>query len=133
MTKGGRKMRKALLVIGIVLLVVLIVGVGGFFVYRYQNSPERLIIGKWESNINSYEFLEEGKLKIGTSINISSDGKYKINAENNTISITYTAFGLSYTNDFNYIFGDDNNTLTLTDLNLDKISMVYKRVVEEKE
>ncbi len=126
-------MRKALLVIGIVLLVVLIVGVGGFFVYRYQNSPERLIIGKWESNINSYEFLEEGKLKIGTSINISSDGKYKINAENNTISITYTAFGLSYTNDFNYIFGDDNNTLTLTDLNLDKISMVYKRVVEEKE
>jgi len=125
-------MRKALLVIGIVLLVVLIVGVGGFFIYRYQNSPERLIIGKWESNINSYEFLEEGKLKIGTSINISSEGNYKINAENNTISITYTAFGLSYTNDFNYIFGDDNNTLTLTDLNLDKISMVYKRVVEEE-
>lgn len=124
-------MRKALLIIGIIAVVLSIGGVGAYYINNYKNAPERLIIGKWESSINSYEFMEEGNVKIGTSLNISANGEYSINAEKKIISITYTALGLSYTNNFKFEFGPKNNTLTLTDTNYEKVSQAFSRVIEE--
>ncbi len=123
-------MRNSFKALAVVLVAVLAISVGGFIIYERNNSDENIILGKWEAKFTAYEFKENGVVIIGTTIDVSSKGEYSMNAKEKTIEITYSAFDFSYTHTYKYIFGEDENTLTLTDASTDKISVAYKRITE---
>lgn len=119
-------MKKAIIAI----LIIALLGGAGFLVYSQMTSPEKQIIGKWESEsgIGYYDFKEEGVVTIGTSVvSISYNGTYVIDKENSTVTITYSALGVSY--DDKKIFTIDDDKLTLEDATLGTV-VNYNRVVE---
>lgn len=105
------------------ILVVAVLGVGGWLVYdKVITNPERLIVGEWknDSGVGSYTFNEDGTMsgKIETVLGDPSiNGTYSINREAGTITITYTLLSISYNDTRNFTIEDGKLTLTDTSTN----------------
>ena len=112
-------------------LVVAVIGVGGWLLYsQVITNPERLIIGKWDctsdngiegiANFEGYEFFEDGRVNVKAVMftEITYEGKYVIDKENDTLTVTYEVLGFTYNDVSTYVFDGDTLSLTNTESSL---------------
>lgn len=108
-----------------VILAAAVICAGGWLLYsQVLTNPERLILGDWEctsdngiegvAGFEGYEFLEEGKVIVKAKMlaDVKYEGKYTIDKENETLTITYEVLGFSYDAEYKYSFDGDNLSLT---------------------
>lgn len=78
-----------------------------------RKSPAKQILGAWEgeNEIGSLVFKEDGIVTVGI-VGLSTDGRYVMDADAGTLSITYTALGISYTKEYSFVIDGDALTLT---------------------
>ncbi len=118
-------------------MIVAVIGVGGWLIYsQVLTNPERLIIGKWDctsengiegvANFEGYEFLEDGRVIVkGTLLaELEYEGKYTINKDKGTVTITYEVLGFSYNDESTYAF--DGDKLSLTDIESKMVTSFVK-------
>ena len=124
-------------VISVVLVAVVLACVGMGFagcddVKLFAPKLEKQIVGTWvsESGLLSYTFREDGTMSGNVEIIgvVSVNGTYSVDNDTNQLTLTYTAFSLSYNDVKTATIEDD--VLTITDATLGTTSTYYKEVTE---
>lgn len=107
-------------------------------------SPEKKLLGSWRDStgIRGYEFLEEGKCVItyadvtipifNVNFNGKVDGVYSVQERedgNNYVTVTYTIYSKSVTEDFMFVVDESSLTLTNTADGTQTVLMAYSEPV----
>ncbi len=128
-------------VLAIVLALVVVCGV--FAACDLKITPEQKLVGAWRDSTGTtgYEFKDGGictvtfadvNLPIVGNINTSVDGSYTVakkDDDNYYVTLNYSLFGTPFSKE--YMFTVDGSTLTLTDVEDNKVTVFMSYATAE--
>jgi len=111
-------MKKLLIIIGIVVLLVCVGLSGCNEDSNTLNSEKNKFVGTWKGNETfTYEFFSDGTVNV-----TNNNGYFEIKDE--TLVLTFSD---GFVETFNYIFSNDDKTLTLTPTGIGQQLVLYKQ------